>query len=209
MSLDSFLTRCRWASAVEHSKFITLTTDNIKYVFHRPLEPQEQEHLLDFLHDENTMQSLSVLDISNFFVNENIPFHLAPTICTKKTIKNHLQRWYLLWRCNNHLKNKEEWNYWYGQIQASMHNLHTNMWIGCLGICCSKPFTAEMEDTLQILCQGGASLNHMANIFIYLENHDYHPRFQFQLNWSEGPIYMYKQFNAYRKLKKWAMKRRS
>lgn len=209
MSLDSFLVRCRWASAVEHSKFITLTTDNIKYVFHRPLEPQEQENLLDFLHDEKTMNSLSVLDISNFFVNADIPFHLTPVICTKKTIRNHLQRWYLLWFCNKHIKNKEDWNYWYGQIQACMHNLHTNMRIGCLGICCSKPFTAETEDMLQILCQEGVSLNSMANIFIYLEKHDYNPKFQFKLDWSEGPVYIYRQFRVYRKLTKWAATRRS
>lgn len=62
-----------------------------------------------------------------------------------------------------------------------LHNLHTNLWIGCLGIGYAKPFTPKMEQSLQTFHRSHTSIADIAKILIHLESQNYLPRFLFQL----------------------------
>lgn len=105
---DTFLTRIRWKTATgEFSEMNTFITDCFKYDFIEPLKIEQQNNFIQFIGDSDHLNSLSVLDFCNYFLNQNIAFKLKFKYCREKEVGFNLSCYKIVKYLQKELKNIE------------------------------------------------------------------------------------------------------
>lgn len=197
---NHFLTKCRWASAVDHVQFKSFQTDNVRYCFDQVLTEDQQSEFLDFLGDSDHMNQLSILDFCTYFIHKDIPFHLQFHYSKNKPFKQNITMLYLIISLKKYIHHKEKWIEYEDELRACMNNEIREIHIDNHTIVCKKSLNDTDTTNIQAIFAKSKNLTTMLEIcnYLYLRQIPFH--LQWKPNKQQSLIKNFRQWKLHKKL---------